>query len=589
MKRTFVLAATCLLGLLAVAQAQMDCGAGFFGDANGCCPTLIDGLAYFPDSQGCYPLSLESGVFYADENGCYPNENVLWLAPEILENKAYTEKADVYSLGVIFWELLTKERFFGHVKFMSILEDMVKEGQRPAIPDSCIPSYKQLIERCWAQVPEERPSCKEIVERINAIIQGVCPDIATYDADADATFKAKLEREAELRLRHDKQLRQKRQQKVRAAQRVNVNVRAVGAAEPKTRVLTQSIKELAASRCSKGDIIEFMEEFLKLRKESLQRQVDDDPDEPDDDGGDAGVAAGAKFGGGDAVQRAKKAEEERRWIDEFLSRLESEKAAPPKRDVVTPPPDDDDAADSDSDSDGAPDSMASPPPKAPGSAYQESPPLSPLAASSRRGLMVSGVLRGRDGIPAPLSPQPRKAGSYRGPAPPRSPSLDDFKSPSLSNSGGDWRSTSARTGQRADGLGSTRSLSGLTPPSSDADKSDRTLTDAPPETPHASAAANEAAPALTPGKTDDDPAAAKRRPTVSGWSMGTRSAPTPRRDDAPRSALVTGQTLAASAPEPSAAAPTTTTSSWSKSTSWNAARGRTNTLSTRGPTQPDTP
>jgi hypothetical protein len=29
----------------------------------------------------------------------------------------------------------------------------VKEGQRPAIPDSCIPSYKQLIERCWAQVP----------------------------------------------------------------------------------------------------------------------------------------------------------------------------------------------------------------------------------------------------------------------------------------------------------------------------------------------------------------------------------------------------------------------------------------------------
>jgi hypothetical protein len=60
---------------------------------------------------------------------------------------------------------------------------------------------------------EERPSCKEIVERINAIIQGVCPDIATYDADADATFKAKLEREAELRLRHDKQLRQKRQQK----------------------------------------------------------------------------------------------------------------------------------------------------------------------------------------------------------------------------------------------------------------------------------------------------------------------------------------------------------------------------------------
>jgi serine/threonine protein kinase len=49
----------------------------------------------------------------------------VWLAPEILEKKPYSEKADVYSLGVIFWELLTKEQFFGEVKFMALLEDMV--------------------------------------------------------------------------------------------------------------------------------------------------------------------------------------------------------------------------------------------------------------------------------------------------------------------------------------------------------------------------------------------------------------------------------------------------------------------------------
>ncbi len=60
----------------------------------------------------------------------------VWLAPEILENKAYTEKADVYSLGVIFWELLTKERFFGHVKFMSILEDMVQFPTTPHTHDT---------------------------------------------------------------------------------------------------------------------------------------------------------------------------------------------------------------------------------------------------------------------------------------------------------------------------------------------------------------------------------------------------------------------------------------------------------------------
>jgi len=50
----------------------------------------------------------------------------VWLAPEVIEQKPYTEKADVYSLGVIFWELLTKESYFGEIRFMAILEDMVR-------------------------------------------------------------------------------------------------------------------------------------------------------------------------------------------------------------------------------------------------------------------------------------------------------------------------------------------------------------------------------------------------------------------------------------------------------------------------------
>jgi len=36
-------------------------------------------------------------------------ENPVWLAPEVIENKPYTEKADVYSLGVIMWEIVTRQ------------------------------------------------------------------------------------------------------------------------------------------------------------------------------------------------------------------------------------------------------------------------------------------------------------------------------------------------------------------------------------------------------------------------------------------------------------------------------------------------
>lgn len=54
-----------------------------------------------------------------------PSVQPVWLAPEVMANKIYTVKADVYSLGVILWELLTRQPFFGEIRFMSQLEDMV--------------------------------------------------------------------------------------------------------------------------------------------------------------------------------------------------------------------------------------------------------------------------------------------------------------------------------------------------------------------------------------------------------------------------------------------------------------------------------
>jgi serine/threonine protein kinase len=77
----------------------------------------------------------------------------LWLAPEVLQNRPYTEKADVYSVGVIYWELYTRQKYFGDVSFMSLVEDKVIAGERPPIPAACPPSYRALIQSCWAQDP----------------------------------------------------------------------------------------------------------------------------------------------------------------------------------------------------------------------------------------------------------------------------------------------------------------------------------------------------------------------------------------------------------------------------------------------------
>jgi len=106
----------------------------------------------------------------------------VWLAPEVMAGKIYTVKADVYSIGVILWELVTREFFFGEVRFMSQLEDMVLSGKRPAIPDDCPPLFKQLIEQCWHADPEKRPECKEIVARMGQLMESLCPEMSNYDA-----------------------------------------------------------------------------------------------------------------------------------------------------------------------------------------------------------------------------------------------------------------------------------------------------------------------------------------------------------------------------------------------------------------------
>jgi serine/threonine protein kinase len=38
-----------------------------------------------------------------------------WMAPEVLANQRYTERADVYSYGIVLWELLTRQCPFGEL------------------------------------------------------------------------------------------------------------------------------------------------------------------------------------------------------------------------------------------------------------------------------------------------------------------------------------------------------------------------------------------------------------------------------------------------------------------------------------------
>ena len=60
------------------------------------------------------------------------------MAPEVLQNKPYDESADVYSFGIVLWELFTQQEPFTEVEtFSAMVETVVSEQKRPEIPADC--------------------------------------------------------------------------------------------------------------------------------------------------------------------------------------------------------------------------------------------------------------------------------------------------------------------------------------------------------------------------------------------------------------------------------------------------------------------
>jgi len=89
-----------------------------------------------------------------------------WNAPELLEGDSYTEKVDVYSFGIVMWELIARKLPFENINKQSELEDFIIDGNRPPIPDYCPPIFKEVMEGCWKQIPSERLSFDVVVKKL---------------------------------------------------------------------------------------------------------------------------------------------------------------------------------------------------------------------------------------------------------------------------------------------------------------------------------------------------------------------------------------------------------------------------------------
>lgn len=113
-----------------------------------------------------------------------------WMAPEVFESSRYSEKCDVFSFGIVLWEVLSREQPFKDIELTFSILWHVHMGHRPPLIEGCPRPIEELMTSCWAKDPSARPSM-DLVVRVMAELERFFPggrqplDYSQLEADED--------------------------------------------------------------------------------------------------------------------------------------------------------------------------------------------------------------------------------------------------------------------------------------------------------------------------------------------------------------------------------------------------------------------
>ncbi|CAL8089232.1 unnamed protein product [Orchesella dallaii] len=113
-----------------------------------------------------------------DIDNCYqstpgpdkPELPIAWMALEALKDSKYTTESDVWSLGVLFWEMFTLAKedpyySFGIQKQMELIR-FLESGRRLDEPECAPQEMKDIMQKCWQKDPKMRPKVSEIHSKL---------------------------------------------------------------------------------------------------------------------------------------------------------------------------------------------------------------------------------------------------------------------------------------------------------------------------------------------------------------------------------------------------------------------------------------
>ncbi|XP_033728080.1 mitogen-activated protein kinase kinase kinase 13-A-like [Pecten maximus] len=123
---------------------------------------------------------------------------VAWMAPEVIRNEPCSEKVDIWSFGVVLWELLSAEIPYKDVDSSAIIWGVGSNSLHLPVPTTCPEGFKLLMRQCWSAKTRNRPSFRQVLMHLEI----ASPELLSYSHDdfkmSQASWKEEIAQQLQL-------------------------------------------------------------------------------------------------------------------------------------------------------------------------------------------------------------------------------------------------------------------------------------------------------------------------------------------------------------------------------------------------------